>query len=42
MIFHPTPWRGLTVILGAMQLVKNPLILLSMCILATQIYGESF
>ena len=26
LIFHPTPWRGLNVLLAAMQLVKNPLI----------------
>src|SRR6056300_1919917 len=24
LIFHPTPWRGLNVILAAMQYVKNP------------------
>ena len=23
LIYHPTPWRGLSVLLGAMQLVKN-------------------
>ena len=24
LIYHSTPWRGLSVILGAMQYVKNP------------------
>ena len=28
LIFHPTPWRGLNVILAAMQFIKNPLITL--------------
>jgi len=28
LIFHPTPWRGLNVILLAMQMIKNPLITL--------------
>ena len=23
LIYHPTPWRGLSILLGAMQLVKN-------------------
>ena len=23
LIYHPTPWRGLSILLGAMQLIKN-------------------
>ena len=41
LIFHPTPWRGLNVILAAMQLVKNPLISLDVYS-STEVYGKSF
>lgn len=41
MIFHPTPWRGLNVILGAMQLVKNEAVTLDVYS-STQIYGDDF
>lgn len=41
MIFHPTPWRGLNVILGAMQLVKNENITLDVYS-STKIYGDQF
>ena len=40
-IHHCTPWRGLSVLLGAMQLVKNPLISLDMYS-STEVYGKSF
>jgi UDP-glucose:(glucosyl)LPS alpha-1,2-glucosyltransferase len=36
-----TPWRGLSVLLGAMQLVKNPLITLDVYS-STEIYGQKF
>ena len=41
MIFQPTPWRGLSVLLGAMQLIKNKNITLDVYS-STQIYGDSF
>jgi UDP-glucose:(glucosyl)LPS alpha-1,2-glucosyltransferase len=41
LIFHPTPWRGLNVLLAAMQLVKNPLVKLDVYS-STQVYGDSF
>jgi len=40
-IHHNTPWRGLSVLLGAMQLVKNPLITLDVYS-STRVYGEHF
>ena len=40
-IHHCTPWRGLSVLLGAMQLVKNPLISLDVYS-STEIYGKDF
>ena len=36
-----TPWRGLSVLLGAMQLVKNPLITCDVYS-STEIYGKGF
>ena len=41
MIFHPTPWRGLNIILGAMQLIKNDNITLDV-FSSTKIYGNEF
>ena len=41
LIFHPTPWRGLNVILAAMQMVQNPLITLDVYS-STQVYGDQF
>ena len=41
LIFQPTPWRGLNVILAAMQLIKNPLITLDVYS-STQVYGDAF
>ena len=41
LIFHPTPWRGLNVILAAMQHVKNPNIELDVYS-SCEIYGEDF
>jgi glycosyltransferase involved in cell wall biosynthesis len=41
MIFHPTPWRGLNVILAAMQLIKNKNIILDVYS-STQVYGDEF
>lgn len=41
LIFHPTPWRGLNVLLAAMQLVKNPLITCDVYS-STQVYGDDF
>ncbi len=41
LIFHPTPWRGLNVILAAMQFVENPLIKLDVYS-STQVYGNNF
>ena len=40
-IHHNTPWRGLSVLLGAMQLVKNPLINLDVYS-STEVYGKDF
>jgi len=40
-IHQNTPWRGLSVLLGAMQLVKNPLIKLDVYS-STQVYGDAF
>ena len=41
LIFHPTPWRGLNVILGAMQLIKHDNITLDVYS-STKIYGDDF
>ena len=41
LIFHPTPWRGLNVILAAMQYVNNPLITLDVYS-SCQVYGDHF
>jgi len=41
LIFHPTPWRGLSVILAAMQLVKNPNIELDVYS-SCDVYGQAF
>jgi len=41
LIFHPTPWRGLNVILAAMQYVKNPLVSLDVYS-SCEVYGEAF
>jgi len=41
LIFHPTPWRGLNVILAAMQYVKNPNIELDVYS-STEVYGQAF
>mgnify|MGYP001235524877 CR=1 FL=1 len=41
LIYSSTPWRGLNVLLGAMQLIKNPLIELDVYS-STQIYGQNF
>jgi UDP-glucose:(glucosyl)LPS alpha-1,2-glucosyltransferase len=41
LLYTSTPWRGLSVLLGAMQLVKNPLIELDVYS-STQIYGDAF
>ena len=40
-IHQNTPWRGLNVLLGAMQKVKNPLITLDVYS-SCEVYGESF
>jgi exosortase/archaeosortase len=40
-IHHCTPWRGLSVLLGAMQLVKNPLVTLDVYS-STEVYGKRF
>tara|TARA_R100001509_G_scaffold164766_1_gene143552 strand:+ start:663 stop:1610 length:948 start_codon:yes stop_codon:yes gene_type:complete len=40
-IHQNTPWRGLSVLLGAMQLVKNPLVSLDVYS-STEVYGKSF
>jgi UDP-glucose:(glucosyl)LPS alpha-1,2-glucosyltransferase len=39
--YHSTPWRGLNVLLAAMQMIKNPLITLDVYS-STQIYGDQF
>jgi glycosyltransferase involved in cell wall biosynthesis len=41
LVFTSTPWRGLSVLLGAMQLVKNPLIKCHVYS-STKIYGDNF
>jgi UDP-glucose:(glucosyl)LPS alpha-1,2-glucosyltransferase len=41
LLYTSTPWRGLSVLLGAMQLIKNPLIELDVYS-STQIYGDNF
>jgi glycosyltransferase involved in cell wall biosynthesis len=41
LIYHPTPWRGLSVLLGAMQLVKNPNVELDVYS-STKVYGSEF
>ena len=41
LIFQPTPWRGLNVILAAMQMIQNPLITLDVYS-STEIYGDQF
>ena len=41
LIYTSTPWRGLNVLLAAMQLVENPLIHLDVYS-STQIYGDGF
>jgi glycosyltransferase involved in cell wall biosynthesis len=41
LIYHPTPWRGLSVLLAAMQHIKNPLITLDVYS-STQVYGDAF
>jgi len=41
LIFHPTPWRGLNVILAAMQYIKNPNIHLDVYS-SCEVYGQSF
>jgi glycosyltransferase involved in cell wall biosynthesis len=41
LIYHPTPWRGLSVLLGAMQLVTNPKIELDVYS-STIVYGDDF
>jgi len=41
LIFHPTPWRGLNVILAAMQFVKNPKVHLDVYS-STEVYGKGF
>ena len=41
LLHHSTPWRGLNVMLAAMQYVKNPNITLDVYS-STQIYGDSF
>lgn len=40
-IHQNTPWRGLSVLLGAMQLVKNPLVKLDVYS-STEVYGDEF
>ena len=39
LIFHPTPWRGLNVMLAAMQYIKNPNIELDVYS-STEVYGQ--
>ena len=41
LIYHPTPWRGLSILLGAMQLIDNKNIELDVYS-STQIYGDDF
>ena len=40
-IHQNTPWRGLSILLGAMQLVKNPLVTLDVYS-STEVYGKQF
>jgi len=41
LIFHPTPWRGLNVILATMQYIKDPNIELDVYS-STEVYGKAF
>src|SRR5210317_1069453 len=41
LIFHPTPWRGLNVMLAAMQYIKNPKIELDVYS-SCEVYGDAF
>ena len=41
LIFHPTPWRGLNVMLATMQLIKNPNIELDVYS-SCEVYGTAF
>ena len=41
LIFHPTPWRGLNVMLATMQHIKNPNIELDVYS-SCEVYGQSF
>jgi len=41
LIFHPTPWRGLNVMLATMQLLNNPNIELDVYS-STEVYGKAF
>jgi len=41
LIFHPTPWRGLNVMLAAMQYINNPKIELDVYS-STEVYGKGF
>tara|TARA_R100001129_G_scaffold143704_3_gene104837 strand:- start:5112 stop:6047 length:936 start_codon:yes stop_codon:yes gene_type:complete len=41
LIYHPTPWRGLSILLGAMQLIKSSNITLDVYS-STKIYGSDF
>jgi len=41
LIHHCTPWRGLNVLLGAMQEIKNPNIILDVYS-SSQVYGDDF
>ena len=41
LIFHPTPWRGLNVMLAAMQMVKSPNVELDVYS-SCDVYGQAF
>ena len=41
LIFHPTPWRGLNVMLAAMQYINDPKIILDVYS-STEVYGQAF
>jgi len=41
LIFHPTPWRGLNVILATMQYIQNPNVKLDVYS-STEVYGKAF
>ena len=41
LLYHPTPWRGLSVLLGAMQLLNNKNIELDV-FSSTKVYGDDF